>query len=263
MKNRKLSFLNHDKALLTAMIQEEDAESCISQIRNSASDGADAYGIQLCMLKREYKTENILKHIFSRCGNKPIYITNYRQSQNEGLSDDILVEDLFLGLRCGATLLDIMGDLYDPSPLQLSKSESAIEKQKRIIEKIHSCGGEVLMSSHTWKYLDSEQIMEIAYEHQKRGADITKIVTCANTEEELLSNFETMRILKKELQIPFLFLANGAHCKLQRIIGPYFGSSMVLCMHSYGNQNSREQPILRSAKIVYDHIDWDPYREEL
>ena len=62
MKNRKLSFLNHDKALLTAMIQEEDAESCISQIRNSASDGADAYRIQLCMLKREYKTENIFSY---------------------------------------------------------------------------------------------------------------------------------------------------------------------------------------------------------
>lgn len=262
MENGKPSFLNHNHALLTAMVQEADPESCVTLIRNSAADGAEAYGIQLCELQREYKNAGNLKHIFSRCGNKPIYITNYRQRQNEGMSDDELVEGLMLGLECGATLLDVMGDLYEPDPLQLSHGEKSIEKQKAVIGRIHDNGGEVLMSSHTWRYLTSEQILEIAYAHQQRGADITKIVTCADTEEELLSNFEAMRIMKRELKIPFLFLANGAHCKLQRIIGPYFGSCMVLCMHHYENHNSREQPILRSAKAVMDNIDWDPYREE-
>lgn len=116
------------------------------------------------------------------------------------------------------------------------------------------------MSSHTWQYLTPEQILDITKAHEARGADITKIVTCANTEEELLSNFEAMRRMKKELNIPFLFLANGAHCKLQRIVGAYFGSCMVLCVYEYENHTSREQPPLRSAKLVMDNIDWDPYR---
>lgn len=262
MEKIKPSFLGHDHALLTAMVQEPDPESCISQIRNSAADGAEAYGIQLCELKREYKTDENLRHIFSRCGNKPIYITNYRQRQNEGMTDDELLEGLLQGLRCGADLLDVMGDIYEPDPLQLSRSEAAIEKQKSAINRIHDLGGEVLMSSHTWRYLPPEQVMEIAYAHQQRGADITKVVTCANTEDELMSNFEAMRMMRRELKIPFLFLSNGAHCKLQRIIGPYFGSCMVLCMHEYANHNSREQPILRSAKLVMDNIDWEPYREE-
>lgn len=262
MVAKKPSFLKRDRPLLTAMIQEADPESCISLIRNSASDGADAYGIQLCELKREYKKGDILRYIFSRCGNKPIYITNYRQRQNEGLNDDVLIEDLMLGLDCGATLLDVMGDLYEPSDCQLSHSQIAIDRQKSVIEKIHNHGGEVIMSSHTWKYLCPERVLEIAYAHQERGADITKIVTCANSEEELLSNFQAMCLMKKELKIPFLFLSNGAHCKLQRIVGPYFGSCMVLCMHEYKNHNSREQPIIRSAKMVFDNIDWDPYREQ-
>ena len=262
MEKIKPSFLNHDHALLTAMVQEPTAENCVTLIRNSAADGAEAYGIQLCELQREFKNEKDLKHIFSRCGNKPIYITNYRAHQNEGLTDDELVDGLMLGLKCGATLLDVMGDLYEPDPLQLSRGELAVQKQKDTISMIHDNGGEVLMSSHTWRYLPPEQVLEITYAHQQRGADIAKIVTCADTEEELLSNFEAMRLMRKELDIPFLFLANGAHCKLQRIIGPYFGSCMVLCMHEYANHNSREQPILRSAKAVMDHIDWDPYRAE-
>lgn len=261
MQARKPSFLNHDHALLTAMVQLKDPESCVTLVRNSAAAGAEAYGIQLCEIEQKYRTEENYRYIFSRCGNKPIYITNYRQKESSGLTDDELAEGLMLGLRAGATLIDVMGDIYAPSPLQLAKEPDAIDRQRAFIDRIHESGGEVLMSSHTWQYLTPEQILEIAKAHESRGADITKIVTCANTEEELLSNFEAMRLMKKELNIPFLFLANGAHCKLQRIVGPYFGSCMILCMYEYENHTSREQPLLRSAKMVMDHIDWDPYRE--
>ena len=49
--------------------------------------------------------------------------------------------------------------------------------------RIHENGGEVLMSSHTWQYLTPEQTLNIAKAHEARGADITKVVACANTEE--------------------------------------------------------------------------------
>lgn len=260
MQAKKPSFLSNDHALLTAMVQLGDPESCVTLIRNSAASGAEAFGIQLCYIEQKYKTEETYRYIFSRCGNKPIYITNYRQRENTGLTDDDLAEGMLLGLKAGATLVDVMGDLYDPSPLELTQNPAAIEKQRALIDCIHENGGEVLMSSHTWQYLTPEQILDITKAHEARGADITKIVTCANTEEELLSNFEAMRRMKKELSIPFLFLANGAHCKLQRIVGAYFGSCMVLCVYEYENHTSREQPLLRSAKLVMDNIDWDPYR---
>ena len=117
------------------------------------------------------------------------------------------------------------------------------------------------MSSHTWQYLTPEQILDITKAHEARGADITKIVTCANTEEELLSNFEAMRRMKKELNIPFLFLANGAHCKLQRIVGAYFGSCMVLCVQRYTPAGHKDKPLLRATRAVYDNLDWHRFRD--
>ncbi len=262
MERSKPSFLNHDHALLTAMVQNRDTESCVTLIRNSAACGAEAYGIQMCELERKYRTEKDLRHIFSRCGCKPIYITNYRQRESTGMTDDELMDEELLALRCGATLLDVMGDMYCPDPIGITFDRDAAEKQKEVIERIHENGGEVLMSTHTWKYMEPDEVLRIAKAQEERGADIVKIVTCAHTEEQLLTNFNTMVSMKKELKVPFLFLSNGAHCKLQRIVGPYFGNCMVLCMYAYENHNSREQPILRSARLVMDNIDWDPYREE-
>lgn len=261
MERPKPSFLNHDHALLTAMVQLKDPESCVTLIRNSSACGAEAYGIQMCELERRYRNEKDLRYIFSRCGSRPVYITNYRQKESTGMTDDELMAEEMLGLECGAQLIDVMGDMYCPDPIGITFDRDAVEKQKEVISRIHEKGGEVLMSTHTWKYMEADRVMEIALAQQERGADIVKIVTCANTEEQLLDNFSMMVRMKKELKVPFLFLSNGAHCKLQRIVGPYFGSCMVLCMYEYENHTSREQPVLRSAKLVMDNIDWDPYRE--
>ena len=94
MQAKKPSFLSNDHALLTAMVQLGDPESCVTLIRNSAASGAEAFGIQLCYIEQKYKTEETYRYIFSRCGNKPIYITNYRQRENTGLTDDDLAEGI-------------------------------------------------------------------------------------------------------------------------------------------------------------------------
>ena len=270
MEAKKPSFLNHDHALLTSMVQLKDPESCITLIRNSAASGAEAYGIQMCEIERQYRNEADLRKIFSRCGKKPIYITNYRLRESLGMQDDELAEELLLGVRAGASLVDVPTDMYDPAPLQMSFKPEAVEKQKALIDRIHEAGGEVMMSTHTtntlaasgsFTFMPPEKVVEIGLLQEERGADIAKIVTRADTEEELLDNFKAMTMLKKELNIPFLFLSNGRHNKLQRIIGPYFGNCMILCMYQYENHTSREQPLLRSAKQVMDNIDWDPYRE--
>ena len=71
MQAKKPSFLSNDHALLTAMVQLGDPESCVTLIRNSAASGAEAFGIQLCYIEQKYKTEETYRYIFSRCGNKP------------------------------------------------------------------------------------------------------------------------------------------------------------------------------------------------
>lgn len=262
MDMAKVTFLNHSRPLLTAMIQQPTPDDCITGIRNAAFDGADAYGIQLCDIRREFRREEVYRRIFQYTGDKPIYITNYRSKESLHLTDEERLEDQLLALQSGATMCDIMGDQFDPAPYELTKDPSAVKKQKEWIDRIHGMGGEVLMSSHIYEFLPQQRVLDIVKRQEERGADIAKIVTYVNSEDELLQNFHTMLKMKEELSIPFLFLANGPYCKLQRIIGPAFGSVMVLCVHHYENHTSKEQPILRSARDVLMNIDWTPYRTD-
>lgn len=90
------------------------------------------------------------------------------------------------------------------------KHGAYVIKQKRLIDKIHGMGKEVLISSHIYKFTEAEKVLEIAYAHQSRGADIVKIVTGAGNEEKI-ENLRITNLLKKELDVPFLFLSAGTH----------------------------------------------------
>ncbi|MBQ7974148.1 MAG: hypothetical protein IJ300_00455 [Clostridia bacterium] len=87
-------------------------------------------------------------------------------------SDEECAEALIHALQCGGTLGDLMGDLYDPSPMEITENAVAIKKQ--------------------------------------------------------MENINTVYRLKKELKVPFLFLANGTHYKLLRVVGPMLGCCMYL-----------------------------------
>ena len=97
------TFLKYDKPPLTAMIQCETADECIKKL---LTDGVDAFGIQLCVLKREYRDEETLKRIFSACGDKPIYATSYRCKESEGMSDGVNPE------FCVKSLRSLQDDIY-------------------------------------------------------------------------------------------------------------------------------------------------------
>jgi acid phosphatase family membrane protein YuiD len=56
-------FLKFEKPPLVAMVQEKTAEGAIAVIMNSLAEGAEAFGIQLCYLTPEYRTEEKLKLI--------------------------------------------------------------------------------------------------------------------------------------------------------------------------------------------------------
>ena len=207
----KPTFLNQNRPLITGMILKDNPDSIRFAVKNSIYDGADCLGIQLECLKKEYKTEEHYKRIFAACSGHPVYITNYRKAENEGFSDDELADELIKALSCGATLGDVPASLYDPESgmgigLELSRKQSAIDKQMNLIDRIHAIGKEVLMSSHVLKFIPAETVLEIAFEQQKRGADIVKIVTAANTDEEQMENLRITTLLKKELKVPFLFL---------------------------------------------------------
>lgn len=250
----KKTFCQYEQPLLTAMILCRTPEECVEKIQASLEKGAEAFGVQLCQLKREYRTEQHIKQIFAACTDKPIYVTSYRYAESQGMTDEECAELLLLALKCGATLLDIMGNLFDrDAEYEISFQPEAVQKQKELIAEIHRRGGEVLMSSHTHANLSQEENLRIARAHAERGADVVKIVGRIDREDELGQAISQIAAIREAIQRPLLFLL-GECGRLIRYIGPKLGVCMYLCVERHGSLDTPMQPLLEDAKAAREHI---------
>ena len=245
----KPTFLGHDRPLATAMIVDRESDSIIRQMKNAKANGADAFGLQLEYLNKDQMNEETFKKIFNGAESLPTYVTYYRARTNEGKTDDELAEGLLTIAKCGATLCDVIGDLFDKQSDEVARDERAIEKQMRLIDQLHAEGAEVLMSSHVLKFTPAERVLEIALEQQRRGADICKIVTGADNKEQEAENLKIVTLLKKELKIPFLYLSGG-ECSVLRRVGPMLGCCMWLCVDERNEFSTASQPSLAQTNMV-------------
>ena len=219
-------------------------------------DGADAFGIQVCNLIPEQRDEKHLSRLFEACEGKAIYITSYRGSQNQGKSDEECMDFLLSAMRAalpyGEVLCDVMGDTFHAEPDQLTYDAQAVEKQKALIAQIHAEGGKVLMSTHTSRFFTEEETVAYAKAQRSRGADVVKIVSKANDEDEQMTGLNIIHRLKAELDCPFLFLVGGTHTRLLRQIGPALGVCMYLAVSRYRPVTAKAQPLIRSVKAIRD-----------
>ena len=250
----KPTFLKNNP-LLTVMLQCEMPETAIGRIRNANLLGAEAYGLQVESLKPEYQNPETYRKIFQEMKGRPVYVTNYRWKSNAGKTDDQLAEGLITLAESGATLCDVIGDLFCKHPEELSDDSDAMKKQIELIDTLHQKCAEVLMSSHVCKYTPAERVLEIAMEQKRRGADIIKIVTYANSMEEQIENLRITDLLKRELGAPFLFLSGG-ECTLHRRLGMKLGCCMCLCVYEHDHLSTPTQPLLQTMKTVRDMIDF-------
>lgn len=250
----KPTFLKYDKPLITSMVLAENADRIKYLIDKSIEDGAEALGIQIERTKPEYRNAETYRDIFSYAKDLPFYVANYRRGYNEGKSDDVLAEELLEMADCGATLLDVMGDYYDMQPDEVAVDEEAIKKQMELIDKLHAKGAEVLMSSHVFKFTPAERVLEIALEHQRRGADICKIVVGAENMEQQIENLRIINMLKEKLDIPFLFLSAGKSNSILRRIGGELGCCMYLCVYEQDELSIKSQPLVKNVKAIRDNM---------
>lgn len=246
-------FLHYERPLLTCMVQADNPERVKQLIDLSRPEGAEAFGMQFCRMKEEYRTAETYRELFAYAGDQPVYVTNYRQGVNAGKEDALLARELTEMAACGAALCDVMGDYFAPCEGELTMDQGAVEKQKQLIDDIHAQGATVVMSSHVLKYTPAQRVLEIAREHQKRGADICKIVTGAEDMAQQIENLRILDLLKKELDIPFLYLAGG-ECRILRRIGASMGSCMSLCVYEHDALATPSQPLLRDMKRIRDLI---------
>lgn len=243
-----MSFLVNGRPTLTAMLKSKTTEGLLKEIDEIHQMDPDAFGFQIDMLSPDERCEENYKKIISAMKDKPCYITNYCRNNPVTHTDDELNEELLKIIDYGTCykLIDIRMDCYDRQPGEVTYNEQAVEKQMKLIDKIHSLGAQALMSAHVLKYISGNEVLDIAMAQKMRGADIAKIVTEANSEEELSDNLKISVMLKEKLGIPSLFLCNGTHCKRHRILGPALGTDMFLVVHN--DNEGQNQPTIKRAR---------------
>ena len=250
------TFLNSEKPLITCMVQADTPQRIRELVSLSIPEGADAFGMQFCKLNPEYRNRQTYCELFALTEGRPVYVTNYRVAQNASKSEDTLAEELIELAECGATLCDVMGDTFDrpagePTIVGApTMNEEAVKKQIKLIDELHARGAEVLMSSHIMKFTPAERVLEMAREHRRRGADISKIVVAAETPAEEIENLRISNMLREELDFPFLFLSSGECSRIIRRIGSCFGSCMSLCVYEQDAFSTKAQPLLRDVKAI-------------
>jgi len=250
------SFLNKPYPVITGIMCGQTPQELIAKSRNSEFDGAQGIAIDLTDLKLVFRNTESLKSIIDSV-NLPFMFYFYRNDKWKESSDDERQEVLLDAVEAGASMIDVMGDLYDPSPMEITHNQSAIDKQKRLIDKIHAKGAEVVISSHISCSRTTEQVVEHMKALEERGPDVVKIVTGVNTEEELAEAFRTTMTLKCELKIPFIHLCSGKFSRPHRFLGPALGVSIMFAVHRYEERYGFTQPTIKAMKAVLDNIHWN------
>lgn len=249
------SFLQLRQPYLAAIIIEPTPDLTINSILTCEHDGAEAFVVDLAGWDRAKLTLGEMTRVF-HCTGRPMMPLFYR-SRNlaaDQIDDDARAELMILAVEAGAAACDIMGDMYNPSPRERTLDKAAIEKQKRLIERIHAMGAEVLMSSHATNDAPSaEETLEHLSDFVARGVDIPKIVLRAETKAELLEAFRTTVLLKQELKVPFVHLCSGRYGRLQRYVAPSLGATLTFGVR---NPGQGPQPFVSAARDVLDELNW-------
>jgi 3-dehydroquinate dehydratase len=254
-------FSQQKLPLLVASLSDPTPTKAICTMRNAIFDGAEAFMIHLEAMKQEHLCEKDLKTIINYACDKPMFTMNYRLPN--GKSDEQLVDEQIMAVRAGASMIDMMGDMFEPSPRELSQDSRSIDRQRQVIEEVHALGGEVLMSSHIWEYMPVEQTLAHAKALEARGGDFVKIAMCIHNEEQMIESLRATVLVKNELKVPFLHICMGQWGKLLRAVSPMFGSCFALCVQSYTEAGHKEKPLLRAEKAVLENIDWMRARDPL
>jgi hypothetical protein len=266
---RRLSELQ--APALAGVIREETAIKAIAEIKNCFYDGANMIDLHMSCL-HDTSVENLRTIIQST--KLPILALNYNTKYNNSsacLSEEERVDTFFRAIEAGAAGVDIQAYTYHlpsknefcgedkysftkGSPKEIVTDESIIEKQCELIERIHGMGGEVLLSCHPFIPMKSDQVVDLALFLEKRKPDIIKIVTYANTDEDMIESVKTMLELKKAVKTPVSYHAAGPKGKLSRILNPALGGQIAFCIDRYSESSNMEQLDLKTVRKVVDGL---------
>ena len=249
------SFFDRDRTVVTALFHiDGDMDKNLALIRLSVANGAQGIALQLEDVPPEQRTADNYRKLMAAAPELPFMFIAYRKDQWFGNDDDARQACLLLAAETGAEVIDVMGDLYSPAPYELTFDPAAVVKQKKLIQAIHDRGAKVVMSSHTTQARNAEEILAHLREESARGADLLKIVTRVDTDEELTEAFRTTMLLKRALDKPFIQLCGGKLSRPHRYLAPKLGLAVAFATPE--EKPGAVQPSLRQLRTVLDTIDF-------
>lgn len=253
----KRSFFNRQTTAVTALFCGSSIAELVAKTRTAAAEGADGIAIELHALHPEFRTVDQFRRIMSEA-QLPFMFICYRGCQWFGNDDEARQEYLLRAADAGAEVIDVMGDLYCPTPGELTEDPEAVEKQKKLIGEIHKRGAKALISSHmhTLPPMSAEEIRRVLKIQSDRGADICKIVTNGADKDAFLEAVKADIELGTTFEKPFIHLTNGPFGKLHRFLGTKLGLAITFGVPEY-DSTPYNQPLVRSFKTVRDTIPWE------
>lgn len=247
----KPSFFNRSEPAITFLTHGSTIAEICKGIETAYASGADAMAVELFDLPPQERTIDNYKAIMAAAPLPCMFIL-YRNDQWLKDDDDARQKFLLDAVDAGAEVVDVMGDLFQPSKFELATDPGAIAKQKALINEIHARGGKVVMSSHMPEFRTPDEILAHLQAQSERGADILKIVSGCNSEEELNSQIAATMMLNRTLTKPFIHLSGGSWSRLHRFLSPKLGSVIAFAKNTEGEL----QPSVRAYRGLFANMQW-------
>ncbi len=273
-KKGRVSFTDHKGPLFLSVIRERTPNAAIAVIKNSVLEGASGFDLHIPTLDPEYRNAESMKKIIAAT-DLPVLALHYNGGYDGkplGESDERRMEQLLMAVEAGASAIDMQGYTFDPdmetalagakegfakrAPREVTVRPETIEKQCAFIEKVHSMGAEVVLSTHTGIMMNAEEVVELALTLEKRGADVIKIVGKAQSEDDIPECLRTVLELKKALKVKFAYHLAGKAGAPTRIMAPALGSYMLFCFDRYTESSVFEMCHLGSVADAFRRFGW-------
>ena len=240
--------------LFAAIFRDGSAAALVRGAKAAFKAGADAVCVQMENLPRGERSPERLRRWI--CATPlPTLCCLYR-TDGPGEDDDARRGDLLAALDAGAACIDVMGDLFDPSPREWTRNRRAVAEQKRLIGRIHAAGAQAIVSGHLRAFAEPEEVLAQLRDFERRGADVVKLVQTADTEEEFLAAVRATLLCRRSLKTPFVHLVSGAWGGLHRAIAPALGIALTFATLRKDGPFAMPQPLLPRLRGVFDNLDF-------
>lgn len=270
-----------ERPFIVTSITAETVERAIAIIKQAEYDGARAFEIHLPILsfpdpgRIAELTDATAAPMYATCRRGRFYdLLGVETSVT--LTDDQRIDALVEAVEAGFDGVDFELDTYartggpdayteagiaayadsDAGPAQITDDETAIERQKAAVGRVHDAGGEVVLSAHTYTHLEPTDAVGIAERVTARGGDLAKIVGVDRDMDEALETLQAHLRLNETEVVPYALMAIGDPSRIVRPIAPMFGSAWVFAQPELTPGGFHAWPLVENAREVLRRVDW-------